>query len=74
MIRVRNASLRTPAKRRWPNYLPGWKLDHQILTSRYEYWDVSLGYGLTCDETQRQAIRTWIDSPGIEVLPVTQDR
>jgi hypothetical protein len=43
-------------------YLPGWTLDHRIWTSSYQYWDLSVGYGYVCDETQRQAVRDWYDS------------
>jgi hypothetical protein len=55
-------------------YLDGWKLDHRVFVSRYEYWDVSLGYGLTCDETQRQAIRDWFGQMGYKPAPISQDR
>ena len=53
-------------------YLPGWKLDHRVFVSRYEYWDVSLGYGLTCNDTQRQVIRDWREQMGYVPRPVTQ--
>ena len=55
-------------------YLDGWKLDHQIFVNRYEYWEVSIGYGLTCDEPQRQVIRDWFGQMGYRSQPVSQDR
>lgn len=55
-------------------YLPGWKLDHRIWVSSYEYWDVSIGYGHTCDETQRQAIRDWYGQLGFHAEPISQER
>ena len=36
------------------------------------YWEVSVGYGYTCDESQRQVIRNWNDSLGVQVQPITQ--
>lgn len=53
-------------------YLPGWTLDHTVWTSDVEYWEVSIGYGYTCNEGQRQAIRDWHDQLAISVEPVTQ--
>ena len=55
-------------------YLPGWKLDHRIWVSSYQYWDVSIGYGHTCDETQRQAVRDWYGQLGFHAEPISQDR
>jgi hypothetical protein len=43
-------------------YLAGWTLDHRIWTSSYQYWDLSVGYGYVCNETQRQAVRDWYES------------
>lgn len=45
-------------------YLDGWELDHRIWVSSYQYWDVSIGYGYTCSEAQRQVVRDWYDSIG----------
>ena len=53
-------------------YLEGWTLDHRVWINRYEYWDVNIGYGHTCDETQRQAIRTWVAELGVDIHPVSQ--
>ncbi len=47
-------------------FLPGWKLDHRIWVSSYEYWDVSIGYGQVCSDAQKQAVRDWYAG-----LPVT---
>lgn len=55
-------------------YLDGWSLDHRVYISRYEWWDVSLGYGHTCDESQRQAIRDWYGSLGVTPREVSQER
>ncbi len=52
--------------------LPGWSLDHRIWVSSYEYWDVSVGYGYTCDEGQRQVLRDWVASLGYVHEPITQ--
>ena len=52
--------------------LPGWTLDHTIWVSDYEYWEVSVGYGYTCDESQRQVIRDWVDDLGYTHEPISQ--
>ena len=53
-------------------YLSGWTLDHTVWTSSYQYWEVSLGYGYTCDEPQRQAIRDWYGQLGYTPVTITQ--
>ena len=53
-------------------YLPGWKLDHRIWTSSYMYWDVNIGYGYTCNEQQREAVRTWYDGLVFQLHPISQ--
>lgn len=53
-------------------YLPGWKLDQRIWTSSYEYWDVSIGYGYTCTEAQKQVVRDWRDSLAFHPQPLSQ--
>ena len=55
-------------------YLDGWKLDHRIWVSSYEYWDVSIGYGYTCNESQKQVIRDWYSQLGYQATPISQDR
>lgn len=51
-------------------YLPGWKLDHVVWTSDDEYWEVSIGYGVTCNEPQRQVVRDWYDSLGVQLQTI----
>ncbi|MFS0733540.1 hypothetical protein ABC304_16270 [Microbacterium sp. 1P10UB] len=46
--------------------LPGWSLDHNVPINEYEYWEISVGYGYTCDESQRQTIRDWTAQLGFE--------
>lgn len=53
-------------------YLPGWTLDHTIWVSSYQYYEVSVGYGYTCDEGQRQVVRDWYDKLGYQHEPVSQ--
>ena len=53
-------------------YLDGWTLEHRIKVSRWEYWDVSIGYGYTCDEAQRQVIRDWNSQLALQIHPVAQ--
>ncbi len=53
-------------------FLDGWTLDHTIWVSDVEYWEVSIGYGYTCDDSQRQAIRDWYDQLGYETGQITQ--
>jgi len=55
-------------------YLPGWTLDHRVFINRYEYWDVSIGYGYTCNEAQKQVVRDWYSQLGFQSRPITQDR
>ncbi len=47
-------------------FLDGWKLDHRVWVSSYEYWDVNIGYGQTCSEPQRQAMRDWYAQLGVQ--------
>lgn len=54
-------------------FLDGWKLDHRIWTSDYEYWDVNIGYGKACDAAQQQAIRDWHAKLGVELQAVTSE-
>ncbi|MFH8252057.1 hypothetical protein ACH3VR_16960 [Microbacterium sp. B2969] len=50
-------------------FLDGWTLDHRIWVSSYEYWDVNIGYGQVCSESQRQTVRDWY--AGLGVAPRT---
>lgn len=54
-------------------FLDGWTLDHEVWTSDTTYWEVSLGYGYTCDEGQRQVIRDWSAQLPVVIRPITQD-
>ncbi len=53
-------------------YLDGWTLDHQIWTDSYTYWEVSIGYGYTCNSAQRQVIRDWYGELGFHPSPISQ--
>ena len=53
-------------------YVPGWTLDHTIWVSDFMYWEISVGYGYTCDESQRQVVRDWYDGLGIVTGPISQ--
>ena len=53
-------------------YLDGWKLDHRIFITSYSWWDVSIGYGYTCNETQKQAVRDWYGALGYQTTVITQ--
>jgi hypothetical protein len=53
-------------------YLPGWTLDHEIWTSSVQYWEVSIGYGYTCDESQKQVVREWYEGLGFHASPISQ--
>ena len=53
-------------------YLPGWSLDHTIWVSDVQYWNVSVGYGYTCDAPQMQVIRDWYEPLGFAVTPISQ--
>lgn len=52
--------------------LSGWTLDHTIWVSDYEYWEVSVGYGYTCNASQKQVIRDWIAELGYHHKPISQ--
>lgn len=53
-------------------YLNGWTLDHKIFVSSNEYWQVSIGYGYTCNDAQKQVIRDWYEPLGFHAQPITQ--
>jgi len=52
--------------------LPGWTLDHTVWVSDFEYWEVSIGYGVACDAGQQQAIRDWYGALPLVVEPISQ--
>jgi hypothetical protein len=53
-------------------YLKGWKLDHVVWINDYQYYEVSVGYGYTCNESQKQVIRDWYEGLGYKSQPVSQ--
>jgi hypothetical protein len=53
-------------------YLDGWKLDHRVWVSSYQYWDVSIGYGYTCNDAQRQVVRDWYGQLGFHATHISQ--
>ena len=53
-------------------FLDGWKLDHRIYVSSYMYWDVSIGYGYTCNDSQKQVVRDWYSQLGYTSAPISQ--
>jgi len=53
-------------------FLDGWTLDHTIWTSDVEYWEVSIGYGYTCNKAQKQVVRDWYEQLGFTSAPISQ--
>lgn len=53
-------------------FLPGWTLQHTIWVSDFEYWEVSVGYGYTCDAAQQQVVRDWVAQLGYTHAPISQ--
>lgn len=53
-------------------YLDGWALTHRVWKNSNYYWDVSIGYGYTCNESQRQTIKDWYGELGFQYRPVSQ--
>ncbi|MBX3195734.1 MAG: hypothetical protein KF727_11645 [Microbacteriaceae bacterium] len=53
-------------------YLKGWKLDHIVWINDYQYYEVSVGYGYTCNKKQKQVIRDWYEGLGYQSAPVSQ--
>lgn len=45
--------------------LPGWTLEHKVWINSWSWWDVEVGYGYTCNESERQAIRDWVAKLGV---------
>jgi len=50
--------------------LPGWTLEHKVWINSWSWWDVEVGYGYTCNETERQAIRDWNAKLGVVARPL----
>ncbi|WP_345751394.1 hypothetical protein [Microbacterium rhizophilus] len=53
-------------------YLDGWSLDHRVWVSSFQYWDVSVGYGRTCDASQQEVLGDWHSQLGYRSEPVAQ--
>lgn len=53
-------------------YLNGWTLDHRVWVGTNRYWDVNIGYGYTCNESQRQVIRDWYSQLGFQSRSISQ--
>lgn len=51
-------------------FLDGWSLEHEVPIDDLSYWEVSVGYGYTCDDAQRQVIRDWVGGLGVQRRPV----
>ena len=51
-------------------FLEGWSLDHEVTIDDFSYYEVSVGYGYTCNAGERQVIRDWVAGLGIERQPV----
>jgi len=54
-------------------YLKGWKLHHTVWVSDFEYYEVDVGYGYTCNSKQKALIREWYEGLGYASQPITQD-
>ena len=54
-------------------YLDGWTLEHRIRVNGSLHW-VTIGYGYTCNEAERQVIRDWVGQLGFHIQPISQDR
>jgi hypothetical protein len=53
-------------------YLDGWALDQRVYITSYSWYDVSVGYGYTCDDAQRQVVRDWYAAVGYTAVPISQ--
>ncbi|WP_181373635.1 hypothetical protein, partial [Microbacterium sp. HMWF026] len=49
--------------------LDGWSLHHEVPIDEVSLWEVSVGYGVTCDDAQRARIREWVSSVGVQRHP-----
>ncbi len=47
-------------------FLAGWTLDSRVWDGDSSYWEVSIGYGVECDDAQKQVIRDWRASLGVQ--------
>ena len=53
-------------------YLDGWTIDHTVWMNSRQYWEVSIGYGYTCNDSQRQVVRDWYGQLGYTTRPISQ--
>ena len=53
-------------------YFDGWTLDSRVWVSSYSYYNVSMGYGYTCNDAQKQVIRDWYSQLGFHSRPISQ--
>lgn len=53
-------------------YLDGWTLHHTVPINAFEYYEVDIGYGYTCDDSQRQVVEDWYDSLGYVTPEIAQ--
>lgn len=49
--------------------LDGWSSHHEVPIDDSSLWEVSVGYGVTCDDAQRARIREWVSSVGVQRHP-----
>ena len=52
-------------------FLDGWTLSHRVPISRWTWWEVDMGYGYACDASQKQIVRDWVASLGVQPRTVT---
>jgi len=53
-------------------YLDGWAINQTVWVSAYEYWEITTGYGYTCNATQKQAIRDWYSAIAFKPRAISQ--
>lgn len=53
-------------------YLDGWTLHQRVDINSFQYYEVDIGYGYTCDDAQKQVVRDWYESLPQTPAPVTQ--
>ncbi len=53
-------------------YLDGWTLDHRLRDSHGRQWRINIGYGYTCNASQRQVIVDWYGKLGFHYRSISQ--
>jgi hypothetical protein len=53
-------------------YLKGWKLHHTVWVSDFEYYEVDVGYGYTCNSKQRTVVKRWYEVLVYAAQPISQ--